>query len=180
MRGIGKDLQLSSQTVSRALWQHDADRREVQAAAKLSHPNIVAAWDAEQAGDLHLLVMEFVDGTDVATIVQQQGPLDVEQACSSIAQAASGLQHAYDDERVYRCWYFPTGSHKPLVVTSQWNAADTSFSGKADLGNGVTMTTSHRFVGTDTFEFSATVKDAAGTVLNLLSGTRKRQPARQF
>lgn len=84
------------------------------------------------------------------------------------------------DERVYRCWYFPAGSHKPLVVTSQWNPADTSFSGKSDLGNGVTMTTRHRFVGTDKYEFSATVKDASGTVLNTLSGTKTRQPSRRF
>lgn len=77
-------------------------RREVQAAAKLSHPNIVAAWDAEQAGNLHLLVMEFVDGTDLATIVQQQGPLDVEKTCSYIAQAASGLQHAHEKGMVHR------------------------------------------------------------------------------
>jgi hypothetical protein len=82
------------------------------------------------------------------------------------------------DERVYRCWYFAAGSHKPLVVTMQWNAADTSFSGKADLGNGVTMTTRHRFVGTDKFEFSATVKDATGTVVHSLSGTKTRQPVR--
>ena len=42
-------------------------RREVKAAARLaSHPNIVAAYDAEQAGETHLLVMEFVEGTDLA------------------------------------------------------------------------------------------------------------------
>ncbi len=77
-------------------------RREVRAAAKLSHPNIVAAWDAEQAGNLHLLVMEFVDGTDLATVVQQRGPLDVSQACDYIAQAARGLQHAYEKGMVHR------------------------------------------------------------------------------
>lgn len=95
-----------------------------------------------------------------------------------VDEKLTGLWTFDRDERVYRCWYFAAGSHKPLVVTMQWNAADASFSGKADLGNGVTMTTRHRFVGTDRFEFSATVKDAAGTVLNSLSGTKTRQPAR--
>src|SRR5262245_24153556 len=37
-------------------------RQEVQAAARLSHPNIVTAHDAEQAGELHFLVMEYVEG----------------------------------------------------------------------------------------------------------------------
>lgn len=97
-----------------------------------------------------------------------------------VGENLTGLWTFDRDERVYRCWYFPAGSHKPLVVTMQWNAADTSFSGKADLGNGLTMTTRHRFVGTDKYEFSATVKDAAGTVLNTLSGTKTRQSPRRF
>lgn len=97
-----------------------------------------------------------------------------------VGENLTGLWTFDRDEQVYRCWYFPAGSHKPLVVTSQWSAADTSFSGKADLGNGVTMTTRHRFIGTDKFEFSATVKDAAGTVISSLSGTKTRLPARRF
>ena len=44
----------------------DRFRREVKTAASLDHPNIVTAHDAEQAGDLHLLVMEYVDGVDLA------------------------------------------------------------------------------------------------------------------
>ncbi|MDA1231158.1 MAG: protein kinase, partial [Planctomycetota bacterium] len=59
-------------------------RREVQAAAQLAHPNIVTAYDAEQAGALHFLVMEFVDGTDLATVVEQDGPLPVSTACDYI------------------------------------------------------------------------------------------------
>src|ERR1700719_4287727 len=38
--------------------------REVEAAAKLEHANIVTAYDADQAGDVHFLVMQFVDGSD--------------------------------------------------------------------------------------------------------------------
>lgn len=97
-----------------------------------------------------------------------------------VGENLTGLWTFDRDERVYRCWYFPAGSHKPLVLTMQWNAADSSFSGKADLGKGVTMTTQTRFVGTDTYEFSATTKDAAGAVVHSLSGTKTRQPARRF
>jgi uncharacterized protein (TIGR03067 family) len=77
-------------------------RREVQAAAQLSHPHIVAAYDAEQAGQTHFLVMEFVDGTDLATLVQGQGPLPVDRACDAIRQAALGLQHAHERGMVHR------------------------------------------------------------------------------
>ena len=77
-------------------------RREVQAAAKLSHPNIVAAYDAEQAGDVHFLVMEFVEGTDLASFVKQRGPLSVAEACRCIRQAADGLQHAHEQGMVHR------------------------------------------------------------------------------
>ena len=40
--------------------------REVKAAAKISHPNIVTAHDADQAGGIHFLVMECVDGSDLS------------------------------------------------------------------------------------------------------------------
>ena len=76
--------------------------REVQAAARLSHPNIVTAYDAEQAGDTHFLVMEFVEGTDLATLVQQSGPLTVTEACDFIRQTAEGLQHAHSLGMVHR------------------------------------------------------------------------------
>lgn len=44
--------------------------REVKTAAQLSHPNIVTSHDADQAGDFHFLVMEFVDGVDLSQIMK--------------------------------------------------------------------------------------------------------------
>jgi formylglycine-generating enzyme required for sulfatase activity/serine/threonine protein kinase len=77
-------------------------RREVQAAAKLTHPNIVTAYDAEQAGDVHFLVMEFVEGTDLASVVKHRGPMSVIEACECIRQVAEGLQHAHEKGMVHR------------------------------------------------------------------------------
>jgi serine/threonine-protein kinase len=77
-------------------------RREVRAAAKLSHPNIVTAHDAEQAGDSHFLVMEYVEGTSLARLLAEHGPLPVAQACDYVRQAAFGLQHAYEKGMVHR------------------------------------------------------------------------------
>src|SRR5207253_4186002 len=72
------------------------------AAAALSHPNVVTAHDAEQAGDLHFLVMEYVEGEDLAALVERQGPLPVAEACEYARQAALGLQHAHEHGLVHR------------------------------------------------------------------------------
>ncbi len=75
---------------------------EIQAVARLSHPNIVYAHDAEQVGDAHLFAMEYVDGIDLARLVKQSGPLPVEQACEAVRQAALGLQHIHEHGMVHR------------------------------------------------------------------------------
>jgi eukaryotic-like serine/threonine-protein kinase len=75
-------------------------QREVQAAARLTHPNIVTAFDAEQAGDVHFLAMEFVEGTDLATVVQGRGPMPVGEACECTRQVADGLQPAHAQLKV--------------------------------------------------------------------------------
>ena len=77
-------------------------RREVKAAARLTHANIVTAYDADQAGSSHFLVMEYVEGTNLARLVAEKGPLPVSQACDYIRQAALGLQHAFDRGMVHR------------------------------------------------------------------------------
>jgi WD40 repeat protein len=77
-------------------------RREVQAAARLSHANIVTAHDADQAADVHFLVMEFVEGVDLARLVAECGPLPVAQACDYARQAALGFHHAHERGMVHR------------------------------------------------------------------------------
>jgi len=76
--------------------------REVQTAAKLSHPNIVAAFDADQARGTHFLVMEYVEGIDLARLVKKQGPLPVGQALDCIIQTARGLAYAHGEGVVHR------------------------------------------------------------------------------
>lgn len=77
-------------------------RREIRAAAALAHPNIVAAFDAEQAGNLHFLVMEFVEGTDLSQFLRDNGPLTCAKACHYVRQAAIGLQHAFEKGMAHR------------------------------------------------------------------------------
>ena len=77
-------------------------QREVFAAAKLSHVNIVAAFDADLAGDAPFLVMEYVDGTDLAALVRRGGPLPIAKAVGCIVQTARGLDYAHKQGIVHR------------------------------------------------------------------------------
>jgi hypothetical protein len=76
--------------------------QEVRAAARLHHANIVHAYDADQAGGLHFLVMEYVEGTSLDQVVRQRGPLPVAEACAYARQAALGLQEAHERGMVHR------------------------------------------------------------------------------
>jgi serine/threonine protein kinase len=77
-------------------------RAEVRAAARLAHPNIVTAYDADQAGATHFLVMEHVAGISLEMEIERRGPLPVSEACDLIHQAALGLQHAHERGMVHR------------------------------------------------------------------------------
>ncbi len=76
--------------------------REVQAAAKLEHQNIVAAYDADRANNTTFLVMQFVDGDDLSAIVKKTGPLAVDRAIDCVLQAARGLEFAHRRGVIHR------------------------------------------------------------------------------
>jgi serine/threonine protein kinase len=76
--------------------------REVEAAARLTHPNIVAAYDADEAKGVHFLVMEYVDGADLHRTVKDHGPLSVADAVSMMRQAARALAYAHRSGVVHR------------------------------------------------------------------------------
>lgn len=77
-------------------------QREVETIAKLNHPNIVMAYDADEAEIGHFLVMEFVDGRDLASAVQKQGPMSVSVAVGCILHAARGLAYAHGQNIIHR------------------------------------------------------------------------------
>jgi eukaryotic-like serine/threonine-protein kinase len=77
-------------------------QREAKAAAKLSHPNIVTAHDADEAQGVHFLVMEYVDGKDLSTLVKECGPLPVAAAVHYVLQAAKGLEYAHGEGVIHR------------------------------------------------------------------------------
>ncbi|MDA0833414.1 MAG: SUMF1/EgtB/PvdO family nonheme iron enzyme [Planctomycetota bacterium] len=76
--------------------------REVIAAAKINHPNIVAAHDADCANGVHFLVMELVEGNDLSALVKKEGPFPLVKTVNFILQAAKGLEAAHAVGIVHR------------------------------------------------------------------------------
>lgn len=76
--------------------------REVRASTQLNHPNIVMAYDANEADGLYFLVMEYVHGVTLDALVKQKGPLSIPYACALMRQAVLGLQHAHEKGMVHR------------------------------------------------------------------------------
>jgi serine/threonine protein kinase len=77
-------------------------QQEIRSAARLNHPNIVAAYTVLRPGDLLAFAMEYVKGEDLSAVVKRQGPLPVVNAVYYAHQVAQGLQHAYEQGMVHR------------------------------------------------------------------------------
>jgi len=76
--------------------------QEVLAASRLCHRNIVSTYDAGEEDGIHYLVMEYVDGRDLGTLVQKHGPLPVDSVIGWILQAARGLEYAHAKNVIHR------------------------------------------------------------------------------
>ncbi len=119
--------------------------REAKLAARLSHPNIVAVYEAEQLEKTQLLVMEFVEGVNLSELVAQRGLLPVAESCELIRQAAIGLQHIHEQHLVHR-------DIKPAnLLVSPAGVVKILDLGLATLKTGASggeLTTDRQFVGT--------------------------------
>ena len=76
--------------------------REAEATEALRHPNIVQAFGLERQGDIYYLVMEYVRGRDLQVLVEEDGPLDYQEAANYMSQAATGLQYAHGTGLIHR------------------------------------------------------------------------------
>ena len=77
-------------------------RREMRAAGRFEHPNIVRASDAGEEGGRHFLVMEYIDGCDLSRLVRRIGPLPIADGAEIIKQTAQGLEFAHRNGMVHR------------------------------------------------------------------------------
>jgi len=77
-------------------------RREAQAVASLSHPNIVSIYDVGQDENIYYLVMEYIKGKTLKEIIQEEGPLPLDKAVDFAKQICDALEHAHEKAIVHR------------------------------------------------------------------------------
>lgn len=77
-------------------------RREAQAAAKLTHPNVVNIYDVGQEDDTHYIVMEYVEGETLKDLIKREAPLPASKAVNITIQIAQALDHAHQNQIIHR------------------------------------------------------------------------------
>ncbi|AFK86732.1 MULTISPECIES: Stk1 family PASTA domain-containing Ser/Thr kinase [Thermoanaerobacterium] len=110
-------------------------KRESQAAASLSHPNIVSIYDVGQEGDIYYIVMEYVNGKTLKQLIKEtNGPLPIPKSLDIARQVCRALEHAHKHHIVHR-------DIKPqnILVTDDNIVKVTDF-GIARAANGSTIT----------------------------------------
>jgi serine/threonine protein kinase len=77
-------------------------RREIDIVARLEHPNVVRAYDVIRTRTQIYLVLEFIEGRDLGTLIKEKGPLPIPEAVGYAIQAAQGLAYAHKCGIVHR------------------------------------------------------------------------------
>lgn len=111
-------------------------RREAQAAASLSHPNVVNIYDVGQDNGIDYIVMEFIAGDNLKDLIRREAPFTVRRALSYAAQICEALNHAHQHNIVHR-------DIKPhnILVTGDGRVKVTDFGiARAVSSSGLTQT----------------------------------------
>ncbi|OEF98780.1 hypothetical protein BHF68_02420 [Desulfuribacillus alkaliarsenatis] len=75
---------------------------EAQAAASLSHPNVVNIFDVGKDGDDHFIVMEYIDGRTLKEVIQERAPLPSAEVIEIAKQICDALEHAHQNQIIHR------------------------------------------------------------------------------
>ena len=116
-------------------------KRESQAAASLSHPNIVNVYDVGIEDNIYYIVMEYVKGKTLKELIKQKGKIYISEAVNISIQIAEALSHAHDNHIVHR-------DIKPhnILMTEDGRAKVTDF-GIARAATSATMTNTSSVIG---------------------------------
>jgi len=106
----GRDRLLARRVAIKVLlsqYAHDQSfllrfKREAQAAASLSHPNVVGVYDTGSEDGTHFIVMEYVEGRTLKDIIRQEGPLYPARAAEICADVCSALVAAHARGLIHR------------------------------------------------------------------------------
>lgn len=77
-------------------------KMEAQAAAGLSHPNIVSIFDVIDEGKLHYIVMELIEGITLKSYISKKGRLEVKESIGIAIQVAQGIAAAHEQHIIHR------------------------------------------------------------------------------
>lgn len=80
----------------------DSFRRESQAAASLSHPNIVNIYDVGREGNIHYIVMELIEGRTLSDYIKEQGAMSYPKVIALSKQIAAALAFAHKNHIIHR------------------------------------------------------------------------------
>src|ERR687891_2165023 len=120
-------------------------RREAQSAAALNHPNIVGVFDTGSQGDVHYIVMEYVEGRTLRDVIRNEGPLLPQRAVEIADAVAKALEPAHQAGMVHR-------DIKPgnIMLTSDGEVKVMDF-GIARTSTGDTLTQTAAVLGTASY-----------------------------
>jgi serine/threonine-protein kinase len=121
-------------------------RREAQAAANLSHPNIVPVFDWGEDGGTYFIVMELVDGRALSSILRGSGPMHPDRAAEIASDVASALAYAHRHGVVHR-------DVKPgnVLITDEGVVKVTDFGIARALNTEESLTQTGAVMGTATY-----------------------------
>ena len=141
-------------------------RREARMVAALDHPNVVPLYAAGEEGGTVYIVTRWVEGTELGTLIQSQGPLEPGRAARTAAQIAAALEVAHEKGLVHR-------DVKPsnVILTSEDHAYLTDFGLAKRAGTAVGLTGVDQMLGTVDYvapeQIEGSEPDARGDVYSL-------------
>ncbi len=77
-------------------------QREARVGAQLQHENLVRIYDFGESSGRYYLVMEYIEGKTIGTLISEQGPIPPATAVRLVRQVASGLDHAHQKGLIHR------------------------------------------------------------------------------